>query len=66
MHGTSFTTDGETGIVKTKLYPREGDQQADGKTPHELMEAVERYADQLISLIETNRARAGLPLKAEA
>ncbi len=66
MHGTSFTTDGETSIVKTKLYPREGDQQADGKTPRELMETVERYADQLISLIESNRAKAGLPLKVEA
>jgi hypothetical protein len=66
MPMTRFNAAGETSLSKTRLYPREGDQQADGNTPRELIETVEGYVDQLIALIETNRSKSRLPLKVEA
>lgn len=66
MHMTWFNADGETSLSKTKLYPRDGDQQVGGKMPRELMEAVKGYVDQLVALIEINRSKSRLPLKVEA
>ena len=66
MHTTTFDADGNTGIGKPKLYPRDGDEYVESAKLPVLMEAIEKYTDLFILLIETNRAKADLPLKAEA
>ena len=47
--------DGNTGITKPKLYPRDGDEYMESAKLTILMEAIEKYTDLLILLIETNR-----------
>jgi hypothetical protein len=66
MYMTRFNAVGEASLSKSRLYPCEGDQQADAKTPRELIKTVEGYVDQLIALIEINRSKSRLPLKVEA
>ena len=63
MHLTMWTSDGEARLAKTKLYPREGDKQVEGGEPRELLAVVEKYIEQLVSLIETNRSRSTFGLK---
>ena len=64
MPMTVWTPEGEARLGKTKLYPTEGDKQVEGKEPKELLEAIDRYIEQLVYLIETNRSRTQFRLKA--
>lgn len=57
MHGTIWHPEEEVRLFKTKIYPRDGDKQIEGKQPSELLAAIEEYVDGIISLIETNRHR---------
>ena len=63
MHGFMHGPDRETSIMKTKLYPKKGDDQVEGEQPRVLLEVIDKYIDQLISLIETNRSKTQLQLK---
>ena len=63
MHATAWSRNGQTRIAKVKLYPREGDKQIEGGEPRELLAAIAKYTEQLLSLIETNRSRTQFRLK---
>lgn len=63
MHLTAWGPEGKTRLGKTKIFPREGDEQVEGKEPGELLTAIKEYAHQLVSLIETNRSRTQFRLK---
>jgi hypothetical protein len=66
MYATTFDANGNTAIAKPKLYPREGDEHVESAKLPDLIEAIEKYTDLFILLIETNRAESELRLKAGA
>ena len=62
LHGTTFDGEGHTGLGKPKINPRDDDKWVESAKPPVLLEAIERYVDHLISLIETNRSKTQFEL----
>ena len=62
IRGTAWGTPRDTIIAGATLYPREGDSRATSEALPQLMDAINIYIRQVITLIESNREKSRLRL----
>ena len=61
IKGTAY--DGEqVNIMRIRIYPNERDNQVESKSLSELLSAINKYVEQVIAIIETNRGKSRLHL----
>lgn len=63
IKGTAWGASGDTRITGGTLYPREGERGATSEELHQLMDAINIYIRQVLTMIETNREKSRLKLK---
>lgn len=61
VRGTSYGA--EVGMIRTRLYPNERDDQVESHSLSELMGALEEYVEQIVAIIEMNRSKSRFQLK---
>jgi len=64
LKATAWSASGDTRIAGGTLNPREGDRGATSEDLRQLMDAINTYIRQVFTLIETNREKSRLKLRA--
>lgn len=63
LHGTAWDAAGQTKIISSRLYPKEGDQQVQTKLLDELLQGVDVYLEQIVRFIKNNADRTTLEIE---
>jgi hypothetical protein len=62
MRATSWGPDRHVKMVSTRLYPKEGDRQADTESLDDLRTALQHYTEEVVSFVESNAKKTRLQL----